>query len=429
MDNPLLGSSFKPSKDKYDNDYVFWFGVASLLGACGFMAKNPDYFSLGAFVPCAVTAVGSTGWWIWHMTHRSKLDYFFKAANLQCEDKYPRVLKKKKLPDGEEYKILMPVGMDVKDFENKKAAMEKYLKGRAEIWWDNNLYISINRKKLKEEYPFELERCPELLKVLVGHGVNGEKVYLDIEDAPHVLIAGTTGGGKSVLLRSIIASLVLAKDPAALHLNLVDFQRVELGIFRKCRMVRDFIYTPHDFEKLLDRLETESNRRLDLFEAADAVNIRSYNRRHERLPYILTIVDEFGALAGENKDLFTKLQRRVSQDRKCGLHYILCTQRPSTDVIKGTIKASVPVRIALQTATEVDSRVILDEGGAEKLRGKGHGIIKAAGKTEAQFMFLDEMQAYKMVKPTFIDKPKKKIEQPGVIEDADREGQEDYQIY
>jgi S-DNA-T family DNA segregation ATPase FtsK/SpoIIIE len=384
------------------------------------------------------TVVGGSGFMIWKRFRTKKLDYFFKACNLQCDGKFPKILKHKKLMDenkkiyGEEYKILMPIGMCMNDFEKKKEAMEQYKRGKVEIWFDNNLFIKIDRRKVKTMYDFELENCKGILEILAGYDVNGEKVYINVEDAPHILIAGVPGSGKSVLLRSIITSLILTKDPTMLQLNLVDFQRVELGVFKKCQMVKEFVSLPQDFSELLDKLAEESDRRLELFENCGVVNIQNYNKKHqnEKINYVLTIVDEFGALAGENKDIFEKLKKRAAQDRKCGLHLVLCTQRPSTDVIKGTIKANIPARIALKTATDTDSQVILDENGAEKLRGNGHGIIKFRDKQEVQFMFLSEDKACELVKPTFISKPKKqKTDRPGVIGDADGTRQEDDTIY
>jgi S-DNA-T family DNA segregation ATPase FtsK/SpoIIIE len=168
--------------------------------------------------------------------------------------------------------------------------------------------------------------------------------------------------------------------------------------------VKSFCSSPLEFSKLLTEIKKESDRRLKLFDAAGVVNIRSYKKK---LPYILVVIDEFACLC-EQKPILEALKQRVAQDRKCGIHYIVCTQRPDTSVVNGTLKANIPTRIALKVSTETDSRVILDEGGASELRGRGHAILKTDRCREFQAMYLSETQAYKLVESTFTEKEVKK---------------------
>jgi S-DNA-T family DNA segregation ATPase FtsK/SpoIIIE len=202
--------------------------------------------------------------------------------------------------------------------------------------------------------------------------------------------------------------LTKASDDVELHL--VDFMRVELGIFKKSSMVKSFTTEPEEFEILLQELKEESKRRLQLFDNANLVNISSYNRRYpkQKLPYILIVIDEFASLA-EHKDIMKLLKVRLAQDRKCGIHYIICTQRPSVDIISGTIKVNIPTRIALKMCTDTDSQVVLDQNGAEKLSCVGRALVKQSEVEEIQVAYLGEQEARRLVKHTFIRKAQAKV--------------------
>lgn len=337
--------------------------------------------------------------------YRSDLDKFFDKAGISLNDTLPQVSKSTKTDTGIEYRVNLPPGMSMEDIEKKLPAMEQYLGSSISMQYDydsKELIITSTKKRLKDCYKFELIQTDNPLEVCLGYDVDG-RVFINLEAAPHLLVAGETGSGKSVLLRSILCSLVLLKD---VELNLVDFQKVELGIFRKCKKVKSFCSDPAEFAKLLAKLKKESDKRLILFDDMNVVNIQAYNKKaKQKLKYIVIVIDEFAALADKDfKGILTALKVRIAQDRKCGIHYIVCTQRPSVDVINGTIKANIPARIALKTATVTDSRVILDETGAECLKGNGHAILKTVGKKLFQGLYLSETEAYRMVEGTFIKK-------------------------
>jgi S-DNA-T family DNA segregation ATPase FtsK/SpoIIIE len=157
-------------------------------------------------------------------------------------------------------------------------------------------------------------------------------------------------------------------------------------------------------------LRKESERRIDLFEKQNLVNISSYNKKaKKKLPHIVMIVDEFVSLAEKQyRCILNSLKILAAQCRKSGIHIILCTQHPTVDVVPGSLKCNIPTRISLKVSTAQDSRVILDQASAEDLRGKGHGILKTDKCIEFQAMYLSETQAYKLVEPTFIEKGVKK---------------------
>ena len=331
----------------------------------------------------------TVGEYAWHKLTKTRLDRFFEEV---YPARPPYVITKNETGASCDYRVSLPPGMSTDILERDRRALEQYLNASVTISYKNGAIISVTKRELKPMYEYEPIQTEEPLSVCIGHSIDGP-VYLDIEQAPHVLIAGATGSGKSVLLRSIITSLVTLKSA---DLYLVDFQRVELGIFKNCGCVKQFVTEPQQFTQLLAMLRRESDRRLQLFDEQNAVNIRGYTGY---LPYIVVIIDEFAALA-DNKAALAALRTRIAQDRKAGIHYVVCTQRPSVDVVSGSLKANIPVRVAMRMSTETDSRVVLDDNIAATLRGKGHGVVKTDRLTEFQGMFLSETQAYNRVKHT-----------------------------
>jgi len=220
-----------------------------------------------------------------------------------------------------------------------------------------------------------MQNAKSKLTVALGLDVSGSPFVIDLAKMPHVLVAGTTGSGKSVLINSFITSLLFRTSPNELKLIIVDPKRVELS---------DYNDIPHlltpiivDVEKILAALRwaiTEMDRRYKLFSQAQVRNIAGYNELSgfQALPYIVIIVDELADLMSfapvEVEDAIIRLAQMA---RATGVHLVLATQRPSVDVITGLIKANIPCRIAFNVSSMVDSRVILDQPGAEKLLGQG----------------------------------------------------------
>ena len=213
------------------------------------------------------------------------------------------------------------------------------------------------------------------LAVALGLDVSGDTVIADLARMPHVLLAGTTGSGKSVLLNSFIATLLFRASPHEIKLILVDPKRVELSEYNDIpHLLTPVIIEP---EKILSALKwamQEMDRRYRLFHDAQVRNINGYNELSgfQALPYIIIVVDElqnlmeFAPVEVENA-----IVRLAAMARATGVHLVIATQRPSVDVITGLIKANIPCRIAFNVSSMVDSRVIIDQPGAEKLLGKG----------------------------------------------------------
>ncbi len=217
------------------------------------------------------------------------------------------------------------------------------------------------------------------LTIPLGADVAGTIRSGDLAGMPHLLIAGATGSGKSVMVNAILSSLLLRTSPAELRLLLVDMKRVELAAYHDIpQLLGPVITEPADAKTALGWLVAEMERRYALLAGAEVRNLEAYNTGHERLPYIVVVVDELADLVMRGKGLEVPLTRLAQKARATGIHLILATQRPSVNVVTGTIKANFPARIAFAMTSNVDSRTILDSAGAEDLVGRGDMLYQPA---------------------------------------------------
>lgn len=249
------------------------------------------------------------------------------------------------------------------------------------------------------------------LPIAIGKKIDNENFIVDLATMPHLLMAGATGQGKSVGLNAILVSLLYKKHPSQLKFVLVDPKKVELSIYKSIEKhflarlpgEEDSIIT--DTKKVVHTLNAlciEMDNRYDLLKEAGCRNIKEYNDKfvarrlnpekgHQYLPFIVLVVDEFADLimtAGKEVEL--PIARLAQLARAVGIHLIIATQRPSVNIITGTIKANFPARIAFKVSSKIDSRTILDAGGAEQLIGKGDMLISFNGEiTRLQCAFVD----------------------------------------
>jgi S-DNA-T family DNA segregation ATPase FtsK/SpoIIIE len=224
------------------------------------------------------------------------------------------------------------------------------------------------------------------LGLALGMSVTGEAIVADLSACPHLLIAGATGSGKSVCIHSLLCSLLMNHGPDSLQLLLVDPKRVELTAYRGLpHLVRPVITSIEHATTALSWAVSQMDARFDLLSEASQRDILRYNewaRRagKEPLPYLVIVIDELADLMMQSQDEVEPLICRLAQmARAVGIHLVLATQRPSVDVVTGLIKANIPARIAFQTASSIDSRVILDAVGAEKLLGEGDCFVRLSG--------------------------------------------------
>ncbi len=230
----------------------------------------------------------------------------------------------------------------------------------------------------------EFQKTDTALTLALGKDITGRPIITDLDDMPHLLIAGTTGSGKTVCVNSLILSLLFKSSPTDLKFVMIDPKMVELMPFNGlphllCPVVTDSkkAYTA------LNWVVGEMEERYRLLSKASARNIEAYNEKQEKLPYIIVIVDEFADLMTVARDQTeTAVQRLAQLSRAVGIHLILATQRPSVNVITGVIKANLPARISFKVASKVDSRTVLDMNGADKLLGKGDMLFLRPGESK-----------------------------------------------
>jgi len=249
------------------------------------------------------------------------------------------------------------------------------------------------------------------LPIAIGKKIDNENFIVDLAAMPHLLMAGATGQGKSVGLNAILVSLLYKKHPSQLKFVLVDPKKVELSIYKTIELhflaklpgEEDAIIT--DTKKVINTLNAlciEMDNRYDLLKEAGTRNIKEYNEKfvrrklnpqkgHQYLPFIVLVIDEFADLImTAGKEVEMPIARLAQLARAVGIHLIIATQRPSVNIITGTIKANFPARIAFKVSSKIDSRTILDTGGAEQLIGKGDMLISYNGElTRLQCAFVD----------------------------------------
>jgi S-DNA-T family DNA segregation ATPase FtsK/SpoIIIE len=221
-----------------------------------------------------------------------------------------------------------------------------------------------------------------LLSFAIGRDVTGEPIFGNIEKMPHLLIAGATGSGKSVTIHSLIISLLYKNSPATLKFIMIDPKRVELSVYESIPHLISPVITENKKAIGVFRWAiAEMDRRYDVLLDAGSRDITSYNktRKDEPLPYLVIVIDELADLmTSYGREVEGSIVRLAQMARATGLHLVLSTQRPSVEVITGLIKANITSRIALQVASQIDSRTILDSSGAEKLLGGGDLLFVSA---------------------------------------------------
>lgn len=234
----------------------------------------------------------------------------------------------------------------------------------------------------------------------LGRNVSGEPIFQDIGKMPHLLVAGATGSGKSITLHAVLLSLLFKNSPEMLQFIMVDPKRVELSIYGGIPHLLTPVIT--DNKKALGALRwaiQEMDRRYQLLLESGSRDIKSYHKNHGSLPYIIVVIDELADLMSSyGREVEGAIIRLAQMARATGIHLIVSTQRPSVEVITGLIKANITTRIALQVASQIDSRTIIDTAGAEKLLGRGDLLFVSAElskpkRVQGAFITEDEIKS------------------------------------
>ena len=247
------------------------------------------------------------------------------------------------------------------------------------------------------------------LSVGFGKDISGHVIAADFDEFPHLLVAGTTGSGKSIYIHSIIATLIMRVSPDDLKIVLVDPKKVEMTKYRDMPHLLCPIITEADKAKvMLSKLVDEMNNRYEEFAIADSCsNIKQYNewaKEHNRdmMPYIIAVLDEYADLVDTCKEISQPVVSIAQKARAAGIHMLISTQRPSTNVITGVIKGNLPTHVALMTSSYTDSMTILGEGGAEKLLGRGDMLVQSplvsrVGLTRLQGCYIQNREIARIV--------------------------------
>ena len=285
------------------------------------------------------------------------------------------------------------------------AIATKDVRIQAPIPGKNTVGIEIaNKETAAVSFREVLEKVPKSLdnaKLLcpLGKNIMGNVIWCEINKTPHLLVAGSTGSGKSVCINGIICSILMRTKPDEVKLVMVDPKKVELSGYNGVpHLMRPVVTDPKEASVALSKIVSEMERRYDTFSETKTKNIATYNdyvekknknlppdEQIKKMPFIVVIIDELADLMlVASKDVEASIMRITQMARAAGIHLIIATQRPSTDVITGVVKANIPSRISFAVSSSIDSRTILDMTGAEKLLGKGDMLFLPMGEADPE---------------------------------------------
>lgn len=327
------------------------------------------------------TLLAAVGVWsVKYYREHSRLSSVFRNCGLTNKDGQVLQLREHKyIDEGVMFRYSLPPGFCIADIEKHHDAIENYLGKPVSITAALKDVVITAYNDGIDQYDFTPSDRLE-----IGRGRSGT-VYLDFERYPHCLIAGETGSGKSTLLRGLIVNLILQDY----KLHLVDLKGgTELGIFRNHSSVVNFARTQSDAALDIAQFAYEMDQRYEEF--FDAGVISKKGEKH------VLIVDEFAEI--HEKSTMDVVRSIAARGRACGYNMIIATQRPSANIVDGDIKANLTNIIGLKTTNDINSRIIIDQGGLERLRGQGHGIFKCGGTlTEFQSPYLSEKKAKELI--------------------------------
>ena len=240
------------------------------------------------------------------------------------------------------------------------------------------------------------------IPICIGKDISGNIEVIDLSKTPHLLVAGTTGSGKSVFINTLLASILYKFPPEDLRLILIDPKMLELSVYNDiAHLLTPVVTEPKKAIIALKWVCKEMERRYSLMNEENTRSLEGYNQKSlEKLPYILVFIDEMADLMmTAGKEVEHYVQRLAQMARACGIHLVMATQRPSVDIITGSIKANFPSRISFQVASKYDSRTVLGEIGAEQLLGNGDMLMSKNGASLIRYQsaFISDSEVNKLI--------------------------------
>lgn len=344
-----------------------------------------------------------------------KVDNLFKQFNVEAKvvniNIGPSVTKfEVELQLGTKVNKIINLENDIKlTLASREIRIEAPIQGKSAVGIEiPNLFPTlVTLKEVIEHVPGDKKQ--NKLLVAIGKNVMGKLLFAELNRMPHLLIAGSTGSGKSICINTIICSLILRTKPYEVKLLLIDPKRVELSTYQTLpHLLAPVITDPKKANQALKQIISEMERRYTIFAEAGVKNIDSYNLKvslQKRVPYYVVIIDELADLmVVAGKEVEESIMRITQMARAAGIHLILATQRPSTDIITGVIKTNIPSRIAFAVSSSIDSRTILDSMGAEKLIGRGDMLFAPTGQLlpiRAQGAYISDEEIHNLI--TFVN--------------------------
>jgi len=240
------------------------------------------------------------------------------------------------------------------------------------------------------------------IPICIGKDISGNIEVIDLSKTPHLLVAGTTGSGKSVFINTLLASLLYKFSPSELRLILIDPKMLELSVYNDiAHLLTPVVTEPKKAIIALKWVCKEMERRYSMMNEESTRNLEGYNNKSsEKLPYIVVFIDEMADLMmTAGKEVEHYVQRLAQMARACGIHLVMATQRPSVDIITGSIKANFPSRVSFQVASKYDSRTVLGEIGAEQLLGNGDMLMTKNGANLIRYQsaFISDGEVNKLI--------------------------------
>ncbi len=338
---------------------------------------------------------------------KKSLDDFFKAANIKNSlGEYPEVVIDNKTV----FVVFVPAGLSVDDFLKHKDALELYLNNEVKMEASSGWVRIEVLKELPEIIEYEIPSKTKELCIPFAKSIDGIE-YIDFIKEPHILLTGSTGSGKSITLRNIITSLVYLY-PNQIELALIDFKIVELSIFKSLKQVRQYATDIEQAKEVISGELEEAKNRYKLFEKYGVTNIYDYNKKvsnDKKLKYRFIVIEEFVMLIEDKKKIAMKMLKQLSViSRASGQFIIITGQRFDNTVIDLVIRAQFGNRLCHKMQDEANSKLILDDVGAEKIKTQGRMIFKRnSEKIECQSYFISDYQVKNIIKPYL--KPKKEV--------------------